>query len=88
MRTVKSRKDLRHCTSQYIYVERERSIYVWYKGEYLIKRYFTVSEAMTATGRTRDEVYGFCRKFIQPVANRGKKIRITLPQLRQMQAAN
>lgn len=88
MKKVLSRKDLKNCSEQYVYVERENSMYRRVGDEYLKKRYFDVGEVSDTLGITRDEVHQFCRKFgIQAPANKRKKIRITLPQLQRMAQA-
>lgn len=85
MKTVLSRKDLKNCTDQYVYVQRENSMYRRLDDEYVKKRYFDVGEVSDTLGISRHEVHQYCRKFgIQASANKRKKIRITLPQLQRM----
>lgn len=88
MQTVLSRKDLKECRDQYVYVQREDSMYQRLDDEYVKKRYFDVGEVADTLGITRDEVHQFCRKLgIQARANKRKKIRITLTQLQKMAEA-
>jgi hypothetical protein len=88
MTTVLSRKDLKNCIDKFVFVERENSIYRRVGDEYLKKRYFEVTEVADTLGITMDRVHQYCRKLgIQAPANKRKKIRITLPQLQQMVAA-
>jgi hypothetical protein len=88
MTTVLSRKDLPNCTTQFVFVERENAMYHRVGDEYLKKMYFDVGEAASTLGITRDRVHQYCRKLgIQSRANKRKKIRITLTQLRQIAQA-
>jgi hypothetical protein len=85
MKTVLSRKDLKNCMDQYVYVRRENSMYVQDGDEYVKKRYFDVGEVSDTLGITRNEVHRYCRKFgIQAPVNKYKKIRITLSQLQKI----
>jgi hypothetical protein len=88
MKTVLSRKDLKTTTERFVFVQREKSIYIRAGDEYVKKRYFEVSEVADTLGLTLLQVHRYCRKFgIQAPANKRKKIRITLPQLQRMAEA-
>lgn len=88
MKTVLSRKDLPGCTETFVFVQREDAMFMRVGDEYVIKRYFDVDEASTTLGIPRDKVHQYCRKLgIQARANKRKKIRISLPQLRKMAEA-
>lgn len=80
---VTSRKELPDQTAAFIYVVREKIIYRRIGEEYVAKRYFFVQDVMDITKFTRDKVHKLCVKLgIQSKANKGKKLRITLEQLR------
>lgn len=93
MTTILSRKDLRHQRDRYILVQREDAIYIRVDDEYVKKQYFSVQEAgeilfpdwESRNTSRRNDVHRLCIKLgIQARANKRKKIRITLRQLRSM----
>lgn len=85
MTTIPSRKLLPKQTDQYILVENEDQIYIRVDDEYVMKRWFSVAEARTILNIDMDKAVYLCRKLgLQSKANKRKKIRISLTQLRQM----
>lgn len=92
MITVTSRKELAHQRAKFVLVEREMLVYQRVDDEYIKKPYFSVAEVVdilelqTKKGdKNRSEVHRMCKTLgIQARANRRKKLRITLQQLRQM----
>lgn len=85
MITITTRLLLPKQTAKYVHVIADGRVYVRDQDEYLPKRYFSVKEAQTILGKTSNEMQHVCRKLgIQAPANRRKKLRITLQQLRKM----
>lgn len=92
MTTILSRKLLSSQKEKYILVEREDQVYIRVGDEYLPKSYFLVPEVVDILGirdqrgrKDRNRVHRMCKVMgIQARANRRKKLRITLQQLRQM----
>lgn len=85
MKTVLSRKDLRNCTEKYVLVTREDLVYIRAGDEYVIKAYFDTEDAMSILEKDKFQIHRMCKSLgIQARANKGKRVKITLNQLRQM----
>jgi hypothetical protein len=85
MITIVSRKLLPAQRDKYVMVKRDNMLYVKEGEEYIAKRYFNVQECADALDVSLYKVHKFCRTLgIQAKANKNRKIRITLDQLRIM----
>lgn len=85
MKTVQTKRDLRDQTSHYVLVQREAKVYVRVDQDYVAKPYFDINEASEILGANRNKMHRICRELgIQAPANKRKKLRITLEQLRRM----
>jgi hypothetical protein len=86
MTTITSRHELRHQTKKYILLEPDR-MYIKMGDEYVRKLYFDLQEAAQILRMEYYDIYMLCQKLgIQSKANKGKKIRLTLTQLRKLSA--
>jgi hypothetical protein len=86
MITITSRHELRHQTHKYVLLE-PGSMYVRAGDEYIRKLYFDLQEVAQILEMRYYDTYMLCQKIgVQARANKGKKIRLTLTQLRKLSA--
>jgi len=85
MKTIERKSELRHQTDPYVLVSRDNKVYVRVDQDYVAKPYFDIKEATLILGINRNLAHRRCRELgIQAPANKRKKLRITLEQLRRM----
>jgi len=86
MTTITSRHELRHQTKKYIILEPDK-MYIRIGDEYVRKLYFDLQEVTQILEVRYWDAYILCRRLgIQAQANKRKKIRVTLEQLRKLSA--
>jgi hypothetical protein len=85
MITIPTRASLQKQTAKYVMVQNEDQVYIRDHDEYLPKLYFSTQEAADILEKKLYEIQYICVKLgIQARANKKKRLRITLKQLRQM----
>jgi hypothetical protein len=85
MITIKNRWQLRNQTAQFVLVKTEDKVYKRHGDEYIRKQWFGTDEAASILEVDPDHVSYLCRKMgLQARANKKKRLRISLQQLRQM----
>ena len=83
MTTINNLWELRKQTDKYVLCNNQ--MFVLVDGEYVRKLYFSVQEVAQVLNKEENQVHRICQRMgIQAPANRRKKLRITLKQLRQM----
>lgn len=86
MKTVISRRDLPKCHEKYVYVTRDRSVYLrMADGVYIRKRYFSVAEVAESLDVTRFDVIRLCHKLGLIAPNdKHKKVRLTIEEFQKI----
>ena len=83
---VKKKSDLAYCRHKYVHVMQEDRVYVRVGSDYIVKPYFTGLEVRAILGGIdRHELHRRCRdRGVISAERRGKRIRLTLSQLRKL----
>lgn len=84
MRTVLSRKDLKHHGERMVFVRREQTVFVRTGNEWVKKLYFDVKEVAEMLHLKRHQVFKYCNKLGIKPEGRNKKLRITFRELREI----
>lgn len=85
MKHISNKWELKTQTAKYVLVETEDQIYQNVDGVYIPKRYFNTKEVQGILKITKDQMHKLIRKHgIRPPANKGKRIKITVQQMRKM----